>query len=308
VSAVPPPAAPLPTAPSGAERAKGYKAWGGTRGAQRFPWWVIAKGNLQLAWANRWVKAVLILSLVPGVIAAGVIYFFLPLSTRILIMVLQAGVVFVFLLAALVGARLISEDRRQGAFIAHFARPVTRRDYLVGKLLALALPVFAVSTLSGLLAVAADQSVSNETLADRLGSAAARSDVFDGYLAHVPPGQAVQAILAFGLIAVVTTTGLVLGVSALTTSTRTAGLAWFAIVALGGAAKNVLEPATRAQWPALLSWYDAMTDLAAWAAGQAPGPQLEFVPWPRLLLLVALSIVGVAFVDWRLRVAEGGAR
>jgi len=74
------------------------------------------------------------------------------------------------------------------------------------------------------------------------------------------------------------------------------------------ATKHVLEPATHQPWPALLSWTDALTDLAAWAAGRAPDGSMEFVPGPRLLLLAALSVAGVLFVDLRLRQAEGGAR
>lgn len=42
-------------------------------------------------------------------------------------------------LLAMVAAGLIAEDRRSGAMELYFSRPLTRRDYLVGKLLAAAL-------------------------------------------------------------------------------------------------------------------------------------------------------------------------
>ena len=136
-----------------AERARGFSTWKGERTAQGSRWWVIAKGNMSLAWSNKWVKIIALLSLMPGIVAGGIVYFFLPLSSRILMQVLQGGVIFVFLFGALVGARLISEDRKQGAFVAHFARPVRRVDYLAGKVVSLALPLFAIATASGFLAL-----------------------------------------------------------------------------------------------------------------------------------------------------------
>ena len=49
-----------------------------------------------------------------------------------------AMTMFTFLIIAWYGAGLIAEDRRLGAHLLYFARPLTRRDYLVGKFLALA--------------------------------------------------------------------------------------------------------------------------------------------------------------------------
>lgn len=292
-----------------AERAKGYTPWKGQRTAGASRWWVIAKGNLGLAWSNRWTKIIALLALAPGVVSAGLIYFVIPLSNAILAGLLRTSVYFVFLIGALVGARLISEDRRQGAFVAHFSRPVRRADYLLGKVVALALPVFLVATVPSLLAIAADAAVDNETLADRLTAQAGGAPVPDpqGYLAHVAPSAALGTVLLYGLIAAAGTTGIVLGLSALTTSARSAGLAWFGVVALGGAGASILGAATGEAWPALFSWIDGLSDVGSRLAGQT-GPDLEFSLQARALVLVVASALGVVFVDWRLRRAEGGER
>jgi citrate lyase beta subunit len=108
-------------------------------------------------------------------------------------------------------------------------------------------------------------------------------------------------------VAAAATTGTVLGISALTTRARSAGLAWFAVIAVGSAAAALLGAATGEDWPALLSWTDGLGDVAARLAGQS-GPDLEFAGWARALLLLAVSAAGIAFVDWRLRRAEGGER
>lgn len=290
-----------------AERTRGYSEWKGERAAHAARWWVIAKGNMSLAWSNRWVKIIALLSLLPGIVAGGIVYFFLPLSSRILMQVLQGGIIFVFLFGALVGARLISEDRKQGAFVAHFARPVRRLDYLAGKVISLALPLFLIATTSAFVALVADLSVDGDTLADRLGSQAARLPGAAGYIAHVDAWNALGSILAFGFLASVTTTGIVLGLSALATKARTAGLAWFAVVALGSAASNILEEALDAQWPAFFSWNRTLSDMAAYILGERTS-DIEYMIWPRGLMLLALSVAGLAFVEWRLRRAEGGER
>lgn len=300
-----------PAAPQAAERTRRYTPYKGARDERRAKWWVVAKGNLSLAWSNRWVKLLLFLSLVPGIIAGGIVYFVAPLSTPILLQLLRTSVFFVFLVGALVGARLVSEDRRQGAFIAHFSRPVRRADYLAGKVVALALPLFVVAAAPSTLAVLADMSVENETLADRIraqtGGLAGGLIPGTDYLVHVEPPLALRIIAAFGLLAALTTTGIVLGLSALTTRARTAGVAWFAVVALGGAAAGILGEATGDAWPALLSWSDAMGDIAGFLNGQTTS-DLEYGIFPRTVLLAALSAAGLAFVDWRLRRAEGGER
>lgn len=307
-------AVPMPAAGNGgAERKRGYQRWNGVRSAQAWRWWVIARGNLSLALANRWIKVTLVASLIPGVILSGITYFFLPLSAMALDAVLDASLVFAFLLAALVGARLVSEDRRQGAFLAHFARPVTTRDYILGKFVALALPLLFITTASALFAIAADASVDSTTFAERLGQAAGELPDEMGYLRETSYLGAVGAVLWFGVIASATTTGVVLGVSALTTRTRIAGVIWFAIVAFGAAAKGILQEALDDQdWPALLSWMDNLGDISSFLLGIPHDRQLdqvlEFDLFTRVAVLAVVALAGMLIVHEQLRRAEGGVK
>ena len=313
MSAPVPPAA----APPAAQRSRGYARWKGERTAQGLRWWVIARGNLSLALASRWVKVILVASLIPGIILSGITFissmtdYFIPLSTTVLDGVMDACLIFAFLVGAVVGARMISEDRRQGAFLAHFARPVTRWDYVLGKLAALVLPLLFVTTMSGLIVIAADASVDEETFRgripegalDELGVGVVREQ---GYLG------AVAAVLGWGLVASLGTAGVVLGLSALTTRARLAGVAWFAVVAFGWAAHNMLMEVLETDWPALLSWQDNLSDLNSRLLGIDPrgpfGPDLEYHWTVRAGLLLVVAAVGVLLVHLQLRRAEGGVR
>lgn len=299
-----------------AQRSRGYSRWKGERTAQGLRWWVIARGNLSLALANRWVKTVLALSLVPGFIAAGIVYFFLPLSAPMLDTVLHWGILFVFLIGAMVGARMVSEDRRQGAFLAHFSRPVTRIDYVAGKLAALMIPLLFVSAAPALLAIGADAAVDNENFADRAREQAG-SDAVDqldtvGYLRQVSYWGAIGAVLGWSIVVSVATAGIVLGISALTSRARLAGVAWFAVVAFGFASHSFLQGVMQKDWPALLSWWDNVGDVSTFLLGIREdagfGISLEYSALARIALLLGFAALGLVVVHEQLRRAEGGMR
>lgn len=308
-------APPAPGAQQQAERRRGYARWDGETSAQAWRWWVVARGNLSVAWANRWVKVVLIASLIPGVVVAGVTYLFLPLSAVMLYGVLRFSAVFAFLTAALVGARLVADDRRQGAFLAHFSRPVTRIDYLAGKFVALAIPVFFAASASGLFAIAGDASVDDAEFAQRIedfGGNIPQNMDEAAYLREASYGAATGAVLWFGVAVAACTSGIVLGLSALTTRARIAGVIWFAVVGLGAAAHGLLGEALDQDWPALLSWLDTVNDVAGFLTGLDSDASedriLEYGLFERVALLAAAALAGLVVVHEQLRRAEGGAR
>lgn len=298
-----------------AERSVGYAAWKGERTAQAWRWWVIARGNLSLGLQGRWTKLVLLSSLIPGIILAGITYFFVPLSALALSITFQAGIIFAFLLAAMMGARLISEDRRQGAFLAHFSRPVRTRDYVLGKFVALFLPLLFVLAASPLFGLLADNLVPAETVAERLQreSGVDADQVNDpGFLADLAWYEAAGSILFYSGAAALTTTGIVLGISALTSRARYAGVAWFGMVAVGAAAHGLLKEALNKEWPALLSWQDNLVDIGTWTLGlennRVTRSGYELDGPTRLVFLSLVAFVGIVIVVWQLRRAEGGLR
>ncbi len=298
-----------------AERRRGYARWKGERSAGRMRWWVIARGSLSLAWSSRWVKVLVISSFVPGVILFGLTYLFIPLSATLLDDFLDVTAFFTFLVAAVVGARLVADDRRQGGFLAHFSRPVTRADYVLGKAVALFVPLLIVST-TPLLGIVGDASVDSDRFTDRIARGVPPPDdpgVPEAvYLRETSYGEAALRVLAYGVAISAATTGIVLGLSSLTTRARTAGIAWFAIVALGEAAREIVQDVSRLAWPALFSWLDTLRDLSTFILDEPIAtrdlPDYEYGTAVRLGVLAVAAVAGLAAVDFQLRRAEGGAR
>jgi ABC-2 type transport system permease protein len=146
-----------------------YEARGPLR---RIRFWPITREGLRLLLARRAFLGLLGLSLLPFVVRAVQVYVVtrfpeagrvLPIDGRMFGEFLNQQIFFTLLLSVFGGAGLVANDLRTGAILVYLSRPLTRRDYLLGKLgvlLALNLGVTFVPALvlQGLaVAVAPDQ-------------------------------------------------------------------------------------------------------------------------------------------------------
>lgn len=134
----------------------GHAAYTGPRTPPSRRFWVIARNVIAVAWRSRLgVKLPVIIAVATTVTAAVVMYF---LRLKLTEMVRARGakipqaeaVVFVagafyefsaFILAVIVCCAAIADDLRMGAFQFYFARAIRPRDYVLGKLLGLAMVV-----------------------------------------------------------------------------------------------------------------------------------------------------------------------
>jgi ABC-2 type transport system permease protein len=109
--------------------------------------------------ARRALGGILALSLVPFVIAAGALYLLnrvpevaqLPRLSVMFGIFMRIQMVFALLMTVWAGTSLVADDFRSGALLVYFSRPLTRADYVLGKLGVLALlnaAVIAVPTLA----------------------------------------------------------------------------------------------------------------------------------------------------------------
>lgn len=299
-----------------AERRRGYGRWTGVRSAQAWRWWVIARGNMAVAFANKWMKGLLVGSLVPGIMIAGIAYLVTPLSAAMLQGMMGVQLVFAFLVATLAGARLVSEDRRQGAFLAHFSRPVRPVDYVAGKYVALLLPLLLVTAGGAMLPVFSEGVLDGETAVERAaresGQPLELALGVDPLTRPMDASDGFWAVIGWSIAVSATTSGIVLGVSALVTRARLAGVIWFGIVAFGSAAQGILQGALRKDWPALLSWTDNLSDVGARLLGLRSnsqlGLELEYSAAARILVLATAAAVGIGVVFFQMRRAEGGVK
>jgi ABC-2 type transport system permease protein len=133
------------------------------------------------------------------------------------------------LLALLIGSGLIANDRRTNALEIYFSRPITKLDYLLGKLGIVLLFVLFITLGQGVL-LYVFHVASQGTLAFVVESA-------DLLLAIVVSSVVITVPMCAGILAL----------SSLTTSARFAGLAWFGLLMITGAAGGILEGITGTQ-------------------------------------------------------------
>ena len=120
---------------------QGYRRYGGLRG-QRRGWWVIASTTIRAQIRRRRVIALLLAAWLPFLVRAVLLYVaanfqqarFLAATPQVFREFLDWQNIFVFFVTILIGAGLIADDRRTNALQIYLSKPLTRLEYVVGKL------------------------------------------------------------------------------------------------------------------------------------------------------------------------------
>jgi len=268
-----------------------YQHWTGTP-QNRSPAWILARAQLRLVWGRKTVR-LLLLAAAGFLLVWGALVYFETQVVRVGPLANIAGAVrvdapsfrtflvrqrLVHLLLCLALADLIALDRRARALQIYLARPVRVQDYLLGRALAVALPLSLTTWVSGLFIV--------------LLKSALRADLtWMGNQAWLP-----AAILGYSIALIVPLTLLTLALSSLSRSPRHASALVFAFLALTGASGQVLSALTRSPHWQLLSLNADLDRIASWMFGQPPARDLSLAgAFGVLLLLSVLS----ATVLWR---------
>lgn len=188
------------------------------------------------------------------------------------------------LLTTFGGAGLIANDLRTGAILVYLSRPLTRRDYVLGKLAVLLALNLSVTLVPGLLLYG-------------VSIALAPAHFLKWELAWLGPAVALQSIvlsLSLSLPA--------LAVSSLSRSARVAGLAFFGLLMGLDMVQGIVGAIGR--WPAtiLLSIQACVNALGDALLG---APRETSVPWiyPALVLL-AVALASLAVLRSRVRAVE----
>ncbi len=195
------------------------------------------------------------------------------------------------ILLAVVGAGLVADDRRTRAFELYFSRPLSGRDYVVGKLLvAIAVPV-ATIVVPFVLLFALAVGIAPHELASALWPL-----FLPGLLA---------ALLAAAVLA-----GTIVGASAIGERARTVGVAYvLGLVVLGALADGLAEAGHR--WAGYLGpLRDVQTVSDALLRVMSTSVLTEWLSlrertnesaWLSAVVLVALTVVGVLALVSRVR-------
>jgi ABC-2 type transport system permease protein len=268
-----------------------YEARGPLR-ALRF--WPITREALRLVLARRWFLALLVAAWVPFVVQVARVYIgtrfpettrILPVDGRLFGELLSWSGYFSMFVTIFGGAGLVANDLRTGAILVYLSRPLTRRDYVVGKLGVLLALNFAVTLAPALALYALSLALAPELFAK-------------WSLAWIGPAIVAQSLaisLAMGLV--------VLAVSAMSRSARVAGLGFFGLLVGLEAARGILYLVYRRPETALLSLQADLRSVAVSLFGL--GERAVTLPWayPATVLL-AVCVGCLLILRSRVRAVE----
>ena len=138
---------------------QGYRHYGGRREPYGRRWWVIARAGLMGRIRERRVIAVLLMSWVPFLVRAVQFYAsanyegvaILAPTPDTFREFLGQQEIFIFIVSIVIGAGLIADDRRANALQIYLSKPLTRVEYILGKLMTLALVLTFITWLPAML-------------------------------------------------------------------------------------------------------------------------------------------------------------
>ena len=256
--------------------------------------WPITREALRLVLARRAFLALLAASWIPFLVRVVQIFVvtrfpqagqLLPVDGRLFGQFLNQQLGFTLLLSIFGGAGLIAGDLRTGAILVYLSRPLTRRDYVLGKLgvlMALNLGVTLVPAF----------------LLYLVGLALAPEMLGQWSLAWIGPAIVLHALVLSGVVSL-----LALAVSSLCRNTRVAGLG-LALLFIGlEIARGVLENIFAAREAELLSLQANLRALGSLLFGMAArGTE---APWGyAVAVLASVSLACLAVLRWRVRAVE----
>lgn len=191
------------------------------------------------------------------------------------------------LMSAYAGAGLIANDMRTGGLLLYLSRPLTLGDYILGKVSILFASLSMVTLVPGLALFLGARSLAP----DVLGAAA--------NLLLVPK------IIAFSLVMILPTTGLVLVMSALARNPRFAGLGFFFVFVGSTVAQAIAWRATRSPFAGLISIQAAMRRVGEAVFAVKPSRMTaELPPEWAFVVLAAIALGCLLVLKTRVRAVE----
>jgi ABC-2 type transport system permease protein len=184
------------------------------------------------------------------------------------------------------GAGLVANDLRTGAILVYLSRPLTRRDYVLGKLGVVMALNLAVTLAPALVLYA-------------VGVGLAPEQFFTWGLAWVPPAIVLQSVAASLVLSLVA-----LAVSSLSRSARVAGIGFFGLLLGLDLVRNILRVLYRRPETALLSLQGNLEAVgrALFDVPGRGGMEIHWA-WPALVL-AAVSVSAMFILRSRVRAVE----
>ena len=271
---------------------QGYRRYGGTREPHGRRWWVIARAGLLERLRERRFLALLLFAWAPFLVRAVQVYLatnfsqaaFLAPSAETFREFLDQQSIFIFFVTIYVGSGLIANDRRANALQIYLSKPLTRLEYITGKLMTLVVFLVGVTWLPAMLLLIVQMMFAGST-------AFIRENLF--LFPAITVFCAIQVFLsALGMLAL----------SSLSKSRRFVAIMFAGVMFFTAAMYQALRAITGSTAWAWISPGDTVGVIAD-AAFRTGGTPL--IPVPVALLVVAVLIGGsIWIIERRVRAVE----
>jgi ABC-2 type transport system permease protein len=271
-----------------------YRRYEARAPLRKVRFWPITRESLRLVLLKRAFLGLLAVSFLPFLVRVIQVYVVtrfpeagrvLPVDGRLFGDFLNQQIGFTILLTIFGGAGLVANDLRTGAIVMYLSRPLTRRDYILGKLGVTFLLNLAVTLAPGLLLYGVTLALVPDQFAK-------------WELAWIAP-----AIVLHSVAMSLTVSLLGLAISSLTRSARVSGLALFVFILGLELVRQILENGFGRPEAALLSVQDNLRNLARALFGLTD--RTDAVAWPAsAFVLVLLALGSIVILRRRVRAVE----
>jgi ABC-2 type transport system permease protein len=281
-------------------RQKGYSRWQGEFAPSRRHWLPITRNGIRSVFKKKYAKLVFSLCASTFLVFLVAVYASTKPELKILgelVRLLRSDAelfktfysngfltFMLVILSVFAGADLVASDLKSKAFPLYFARPLSRLDYLAGKLGILLFYLLAFTLLPGILLLLFKM-------------------LFSGSLAIAP--NVLLAIVAFPLVASACLAALTLALSSLSPNVKFVQIAIFLVYIFSNNLAHVLRAIFKSDYAFLVSLPGNIQQLGAFLFGLKPA--YNFPAWLSLLLPLALCALSLWLLAWRIRKAEASA-
>jgi len=271
---------------------QGYRRYLGTRTPRGRAWSVITTAGLRTFLGRRAFLALLLLSWLPFVVRAVQIYAaanfpqmaFIALTAETFRQFLNQQDVFVFFVTVYVGAGLIANDRRANALQIYLSKPLTRGEYVFGKMAILMTFLLVVTWLPAIVLLLVQVSF-------------AGSFTFLKSNLYLFPAITLFSFVEAGMVS-----ASMLALSSLSNNSRFVGILYAGLIFFSDALFGVLRAVTG---ESRLSWVSFSNNLAQIGDAIFRVPLRYSTPWPvSLLMVVALLVTAGLILERRVRGVE----
>ena len=271
---------------------QGYRRYGGRREPHGRTWWVIARAGLMERLRERKFLGLLLAAWLPFIVRAVQMYLAANIPQAAVLAptaetfreFIDQQSIFVFFITIYVGSGLIANDRRANALQIYLSKPLTRVEYVAGKLVTLVLLLSAVTWVPGMLLLLLQVLFAgNFTFL--------RANLF-----------VIPAITLFSAVLVLLSAFAMLALSSLSKSRRFVAMMYAGLIFFTAAMYQALRGMTSSRAWAVISPEDVL-DVVGAVVFRSPGtPAIPM--WGALLVILLLMAASLWILERRVRGVE----